>query len=145
MFAVVVFLFIGSLIAMYLVRSRSVLFSSGAKGDPFGEPGICIFNPFRDRGPERSAERFLETLKAGQYEQALAPLQVSDEQHQYLQRKEEQHPLESWTLKNRQDQINEVKLFFWHSRTDSDLQGQLWITVEKRNEQWQVTGYECIY
>ena len=142
---VMAIVFIGILIALYSMRSRSVLFSNGAKADTFGEPSISIFNPFRNRSPERSAEMFLEALKARQCDQVIALLPMDEEYRRYVCGKESEHPLDSWTLKNRLDELEKVKLFYWHWRTDSDTHDRLWITVEKRDEQWHVTNYECIY
>ena len=69
----------------------------------------------------------------------------NEEYRQYVCGKESEHPLDSWTLKNRPDEPEQVKLFYWHWRTDSDTHDRLWIAVEKRDEQWHVTNYECIY
>jgi hypothetical protein len=131
-------------LALYSARRRSVLFSGNSAGDPFGEPGIVLFNPFRDAAPEKCAEDFLGLIRSGRREEALQQLPFSSEYREYLSSKEEEHPLVSWRLKNRHDLPESVRLF-WHSRADSDIPGRLWITVVRRAGRWEVTDFECIY
>ena len=131
--------------ALYSARRRSVLFTANSAGDPFGEPGIVLFNPFRDSAPEESAERFLEHLRSGNREEAIQGLPFGSEYREYVSSKEEEHPLVSWRLKNRHDASEGVKLFFWHSRADTDIPGRLWITVVNHSGTWEVTDFECIY
>jgi hypothetical protein len=69
-FAVVIVL--GLAAYLYYQRSRSVLFRYVEAGNPVKEPAFAIFNPFRDRSSEESAEAFLEVIKAGQCEQAMS-------------------------------------------------------------------------
>lgn len=133
------------LVALYLMRSTSILYSSGASADPVGEPGFSIFNPFRDHSPERTAEAFLEGLRSGQCERVIAGLPVDQQYAQYICSKETEHHLTSWQLRNRHDEPGSVKMFYWHWRADADYHDRLWVIVEKHNEQWQVVNYECIY
>lgn len=133
------------LAALYLVRARSVLYSSGATADPVGEPGFSIFNPFRDRRPERTADAFLEALKLGECVRVMGALPIDEQYAQYLCSKETEHHLESWQLRNRHDEPGKVKLFYWHWRADGDYHDRLWVTVEKHAGQWQVVNYECTY
>lgn len=132
-------------LALYSARRRSVLFTANSEGDPFGEPGIVLFNPFRDSAPEQSAQVFLQLLRSGNRDEAFQALPFSADYREYVSSKEEEHPLVSWHLKNRHDLSEGVKLFFWHSRADSDIPGRLWITVVKHGETWEVSDFECIY
>ena len=45
--------------AVVLLGRRSVIFSWKERGTVSQVPVFSIFNPFRDRGPERSADEFL--------------------------------------------------------------------------------------
>jgi hypothetical protein len=101
-----------SSLALYSARRRAVLFSGNSAGDPFGEPGIVLFNPFRDTAPETCADYFLGLIRSGSREEALQQLPFSSEYREYLSSKEEEHPLVSWRLKNRHDLSEGVKLFF---------------------------------
>jgi hypothetical protein len=140
-----VFVVLVTCVALYSSRRRSVLFHANSEGDPFDEPGIVVFNPFRDSAPETCADDFLRLLRSDRREEALRKLPFSPEYREYLSSKEEEHPLVSWRLANRQDVLEGARLFFWHSRADSDIPGRLWITLAKQSDRWEVTDFECIY
>lgn len=130
---------------LYLMRSQSVLYRSSVLPDGTGEPSFLVLNPLRDRSPERSGEAFLESLRSGRCAETVGNL-LSEEQRRYVCAKESEHVLETWRLKNREDLTEKTKLFFWHWRKDYDgLHERLWITVQKVNDQWCVTDYECWY
>lgn len=139
-------LMLGIATYLYSVRSTPVLYRHILKGNPVKEPDFTIFNPFRDRSPERSAEAFLELMKASQCEQAMSVLPDTPEYRQEICEREKESPLMSWQLTNRNDEPQKVRMYYWVKRqTYSGYQGQLWITVEKGGEQWQVTRYESWY
>ena len=56
----------GGLLSLWLYANREtiVVWEFSEPGDPIKEPAAAIFNPFRDRGPELAAERFLGALAA---------------------------------------------------------------------------------
>lgn len=133
------------LISLYLMRARAILYSDDGSADPVGESSFSIFNPFRDHSPERTAEAFLEALRLGQCVQVIARLAIDQSDAQYICSKETEHPLRSWQLRNRHDEPEKVKMFYWHWRANPDYHDRLWVTVEKHSGQWQVVNYECIY
>jgi hypothetical protein len=131
---------------LYAVRSTSVLYAYVEAGSPTKEPAFSIFNPFRDRGPERSAEEFLELLKAGQCAQAMAALPVNPERRQDTCEREGSYPLASWSLGNRRDEPQKVIMYYRVKRENlNDIRGPVWVTVEKQGGRWHVTRYESIY
>jgi hypothetical protein len=131
---------------LYYTRSTSVLFRYVEAGNPTKEPVITVFNPFRDRKPESSAETFLAQLRAGECERTMAALSHTAQSIQDTCEREERYPLASWRLKNRTDETHKIKMYYQVGRKNyNSLQGQVWITVEKYGEQWQVTHYESIY
>lgn len=141
--AVVVVAVIGCL---YLMRSESVIYKFVEAGTPGGLPTISIFNPFRDRQPEKCAAAFLESMKAGQCEHLMAGLAVDMEYRQYICQQERTDALMAWNLKGREDSPRKVKLYYLVGRRHyANAEGQLWVTVEERDSQWQVTNYECWY
>ncbi len=143
-FAVV--LVLGLTAYLYYQRSRSVLYRYVEAGNPVQEPAFAIFNPFRDRSPEHSAEAFLEVIKAGQCERAMSALPNMPEYRQDICEREKGSPLMSWRLKNRTDEPQKVRMYYRVNRkTDDGYQGQLWVTLEKQSEEWQVKQYECFY
>lgn len=140
-FAVVLLLALAAY--LYNQRSRSVLYRYVEAGDPIKEPAFAIFNPFRDQGPERGAETFLEVIKAGQCEQALSLL---PKHNQETCEREKESPLMAWRLSNRTDQPERVRMYYRVNReTYEGYQGQLWVTLEKHGEDWKVVQYECFY
>jgi hypothetical protein len=107
---------------------------------------VSIFNPFRDRNPERCAEAFLELMKLGRCEQAIAELAIGTEYRQYICEQERNNILTAWSLKDREDNPPKVKMRYLVKRQKyGDTEGQLWVTVEQCGSQWQVTNYECWY
>jgi hypothetical protein len=139
-------LLLGVAAYLYYQRSKSVLYRYVEAGNPVKEPAFTIFNPFRDRSPEHSAEAFLEIIKAGQCERAMLALPDSSEHRQEICEREKESPLTSWLLKNRTDEPQNVRMYYTVNRKMYDgYQGQLWVTLEKQGEQWQVKKYECFY
>ncbi len=139
-------LVIGVVAYSYSVRSMSVLYRFNEKGNPLKEPAFAIFNPFRDRAPESHAEAFLNLLKEGKCEEATAVLSFTPEYRQELCGREANSPLLAWKLTNRTDNSDTTRMYYRARRKNYDgYQGQLWVTVEKRGNDWQVTKYECFY
>jgi hypothetical protein len=131
---------------LYYARATPVLFRYVEAGNPTKEPAVAVFNPFRDREPESSAETFLAQLKAGECERTMAALSRTAQSIQETCDREGRYPLTAWRLKNRTDEPHRVRMYYQVGRNNSNnLQGQVWITVEKDGEQWQVTRYESIY
>ena len=130
---------------LYVIRSRSVLYRFVESGDPAHEPGFSIFNPFRDRVPEKCGESFLRLMQAGKCEDAVSSMPVEGEHRLYICEKEREHPLMSWRLKNRTDQAAIVRMFYWHWSIAAKRHGRLWVTVAKTDEGWRVVDYERHY
>jgi len=132
---------------LFYQRSRPVLFRYSETGDPVKEPAFAIFNPFRDRAPEHGAEAFLDSMKAGQCEMAMSSVSGSSiERIRETCEREKNSPLVGWQLANRNDQSDNVRLYYRVNRPSYDgYRGQLWITVQKTAGDWKVVKYECIY
>ena len=130
----------------YSKRSQPVLFSYVEKGDPVREPVFAIFNPFRDRSPERSAEGFLENIKAGQCDCELAGIVNSPEHNQEVCKREKQSPLSGWRMMNRTDQDDTIRMYYEVRRKTYDgIHGQLWVSLARQGADWKVTRYDCSY
>lgn len=130
---------------LFLIRSRSVLYRGDTRANPIGEPEFTIFNPFRDRQPEQVAETFLNALGSGSCLQAVSALPIDAAYREYICDKEKEYPLASWQIKNRTDEPNRVKLFYWCQYRGFEGQGRLWVTIDKAGERWVVTEYERYY
>lgn len=146
MLAFAVALVLGTAAYLYYARATPVLYSYVEAGDPTKEPAFTIFNPFRDRKPESNAETFLAQLKAGECKRTMTALSHTAQFNQDTCEREAQYPLASWRLKNRTDEPHKSKMYYQVERKNyNGLRGQVWITVEKHGERWQVTSYEGIY
>ena len=139
-------LLIGIMAYLYLARANPAVYRHTMKGNPVKEPEFTIFNPFRDRLPERAAEAFLEKLKEGRCREAYdVPLLTRDYKEEVCE-KESKSPLVAWRLENRSDDGANVRMYYLaHRKTYQGYQGQLWITVANRGGQWQVVNYQCFY
>lgn len=130
----------------FLMRSQPVIFSYAEVGSMTKEPVFSIFNPLRDREPERSAEQFLQRLQSGRCEAAISKVDGSFEYKQVTCDRERVYRLKSWQLKNRTDESQSVRLYYEVMRqTYHGLTGQVWITVEKKPDAWHVTRYDRAY
>lgn len=137
---------VGMAAYLYSERAKPVLYAYYYAGDPLREPAFTIFNPFRDRGPERGAEAFLEMLRAGRCEQAVAGLAVTDEYRQDTCEREKKYPLVSWRLMNRTEMPQGVKMYYHVWRDNHrDGYGSMWVTVGERGGRWEATDLDRFY
>ncbi len=98
------FLFIvllSALTLLFVFRRHSVVFSLHDDGDHLGEPAFVILNPFRDRDPERRAERFMTELSTYKCMDDITPLR--QEYAVSICREEHEHPAKRLRLANRRD------------------------------------------
>ncbi|MEW5980680.1 MAG: hypothetical protein AB1898_33340 [Acidobacteriota bacterium] len=134
---------------LYVTRSKPVLFTSAdsTKASLERDPLFSIFNPFRDRAPERSAESFLQLISSGRCEQALAPLAMKPDSRRYHCQMEKEDPLKSWRLADRKEQSSTgAQLFFRVARKNyADYAGKVWVNVQRRDDRWHVIDYSAIY
>jgi hypothetical protein len=139
-------LMLGIVVYLFVMHSHSVLYRYFEAGNPTKEPAFVIFNPFRGRQPERSAESFLRRLKDGDCQRAMSELSHQLQYQQETCEHEKTNPLTSWRLRNRTDEPQSVRMYYLVERKNyNGLEGQIWITVEKHGEQWQVTRYDRSY
>jgi len=139
-------LMLGIVAYLFVMQSGPVLYRYFEAGSPTREPAFTIFNPFRDRHPERSAEDFLQRLKDGDCQSPMAGLAHGLQYQQDTCEHEKTNALTSWQLRNRTDEPERVRMYYQVGRQKHpDLKGQVWVTVEKRGDQWQVTRYDRSY
>ena len=140
-------LMVGITAHLYASRSNPVLYRYLLQGDPVGEPEFAIFNPFRDRSPERTAEAFLEHLRAGNCAEVITGLNNTPDYNQEICGRESNYPLVAWRLENRTGDAARVRMYYEVQRKTyrPAFQGQLWVTVERRGGNWQVSQYESWY
>ena len=134
------------LACLIALRSRPVLYRYYETGNPIHEPAIAIFNPLRDREPERLAEEFLKGLRTGACSNLMRELSASAEFQQQTCEHESSNRIISRKLRNRTDEPSKVKLYFSASHeTQLDLASQLWVTLELNGTSWRVIRYDRYY
>jgi hypothetical protein len=125
-------------------RSRPVLYELRDEGDPLQEPIVSLFNPFRDRAPERPAVEVLSALQHGNYARAFADTRLPAEVVAGVVGLEKQRPLRGWSLRGRSALPAGASLFFQTDR-EGVAESRLWITVERAAGRWRVTHFEALY
>lgn len=129
----------------FAARSRPVLFQVFAQthcacGEYFEEvTGWTVFNPFRDRSPERSAAQFLDELKDGK-------CTVDD---QLCRHALDEHRISEWRLENRHDRNGRVELYYRLTKPGAPpklrLTGQGRVDVSRKQNQWTVSFYSSYF
>jgi hypothetical protein len=106
-----------------------------------------IFNPMRNRQPERVAAAVLGLLKDGKCEEVVSDTPIDQEYREYICGKEQMHPLTDWTLVDRTDSSEGSLLHYKAYRADypPELYGNIWINVVKQGDSWKLTRYEAWY
>jgi hypothetical protein len=138
----------------YRVRREAVLLhmladADCACGDYHEEvTGLVILNPFRDQAPERAALSFFERLRKGQC-QTTPPDVVLDAQ--LCRYALDGHRVSNWKLMNRQDQDQNVVLYYKLTKLGAEnephrnLTGEGAVGVTKIGGTWTVTGYSSYF
>jgi hypothetical protein len=110
--------------------------------DP-GDGLLVIFNPFRNRAPERYAEQFLERLKEGKCLELKA---IAEQNYEYICTKESEHKLLNWKLVDIKKESRKLILFYRALRVGyKGYDGNTWLNVEQQGDGWEVTSFEAWY
>ena len=136
---------------IWLANQPSVLARSETKDPLSGYPTKVELNPLRDRAPERSAEKVIRDMRDGHCREQLAGW-LKDYRRQYatfICDSEQQHPLVSWKLFDREEDPPLVMLHYRARRKDSassePYTEDLWVTTQNRGGAWEVTKYGAYY
>ena len=107
----------------------------------------CIMNPFRDRSPERVAERYLSELRAGRTAVLTDLLTSSNREH--IINAERKWPVESWRVGGRRDTRAGSELMYWVTRgngySSRGDEEEVSFQVIGFGRQAQVVGFNAIY
>jgi hypothetical protein len=93
----------GTLLCLYIVVLRPPVLVNLHLGSMVHDPGITIFNPIRDRGPEIAAALFLDLLSSRQCQLAISGLAIRERDLESLCEIEGKYPLTRWRLTDRDD------------------------------------------
>jgi hypothetical protein len=148
---VVLLLGVGDL--LWLDRQPPVLSRSEEHDPVSGYPLKVTFNPMRDRSPERVATAAVEAIRQGRCREQLASW-FRDYRRPYAQficRAEQQHPLASYQLFDREERPPLVILHYKTVRRNSGAEydtytEDLFITTQADDSgNWTVTKYGALY
>lgn len=129
----------------FLRRTRSVLYRFTEIGTVGGGPHFIIFNPFRDKIPENEAEKFLMLFRKD-CETATLHLKFPATQYTGLCEKEVSYEEVKWTLSDREDNEQYVKLHYHVKRdTYNDYDGKIWVDVKRIDDEWKVENVAAVY
>jgi hypothetical protein len=100
-------------------------------------------NPFRDRGPEKACERYLQALVEGRYEE-IGPLVDASYREGFL-RDEAEHPILSYRLGDRRGSGDLVEVMYEVERGNGGGPAQVAFTVLKIKGEWAPMAYTTVY
>jgi hypothetical protein len=137
-------LIVGSVILLYLTRSRPVLMRI-PPDDTIRPRYYCVLNPFRNKAPEQLAEQHLNKLREGKVE-VIAPFL---DERTYILEKEKQWPIQSWRIGDRQDTADRVKIMYWVKRdngyANEGYEDSVFFWMNCSGENCQVKTYAAVY
>jgi hypothetical protein len=100
-------------------------------------------NPFRDREPEKVAERYLEALKNGDYD-AIAPLIDASYRDGFVQ-DEAEHPILAYRLGDRRGSGDMVEVMYEVERGNGGESDQVAFTLLKVDGEWTALSLTTVY
>ena len=104
-------------------------------------------NPFRDRSPERAAERYLRSLRDG-HVGAIAPLVAIEHRNDVLEA-ERKWPLLKWRIGARKETPAGSELMYWVERgngySDSYLMEEVRFRLVRFRDGLRVVSYSAVY
>jgi len=105
--------------------------------------GFTVWNPLRNRAPERSADRFLEDMRNGKVS-AVAEPQLSAE---FLSGKVPHTPILRWELKDRENHGDLVFLYYKYFITTqpSEDGGEGMIEIKLENGTWKADRFDVVW
>ncbi|HLX74268.1 MAG TPA: hypothetical protein VKR26_05995 [Terriglobales bacterium] len=134
---------------IWLSNQPPILSRSQEKDSLSGYPLRVRFNPIRDRAPEKPGDEMVYAMQEGKCHDQLADW-FKDYRRQYAEficKSEEQHPLVSWTLFDREDDPPLVILHYHVTRRDGSntYPEDLWVTTMQKDGRWVATKYGALY
>jgi hypothetical protein len=106
--------------------------------------GWSVFNPFRDRSPEASADTFLEDLRQGRPLTVAPDFGPADWLHIV------HNPVAfEWRLRHRRDQPHRVSLYYQFTRLDGKpyqrWSGEGTVAVVEMNGNWKTQTFDVVW
>jgi hypothetical protein len=101
---------------------------------------VVLWNPLRDRAPEKAADQVLLTIQSGGCETVVAAQQICE--------RESHFKIVSWSLTGVDSDGDSVGYRFWVKRTSKGLDGadgSVWMTVRREGVAWKVSDVGAVY
>lgn len=105
-------------------------------------PAFVVFNPFRDRTPEKVAENFMQQLPTAHCMELVSPMRGGYAEH--ICSKEQQFVSKDFRLTNRKDAGNSVELSFEVNRVNSPASISS-LTMQQVDRAWKGVDYQPVY
>ena len=129
-----------------------VLSRSEEKDTLSGIPLSIAMNPLRDRTSEKIANKYLDAMRDGHCEDALADWEKDYHKKyaRFICDSEAQHPLLSWKIAEWEDAPPLRILHYRGKRSNGPSQTGTYselfsVTLEDKDGQWVVTKYDAMY
>src|SRR5260221_965371 len=117
-------------------------------GDVRDSHGMQILNPFRDKSAERAVTKFMEQLKNGNCRSSPTAMGSNAKPVQTICEREQELPLQSWTLEAQGVDGSRVMLRYRVTRVRGEkrIEDPSWFWVTNESDRvWKVSGYEPWY
>jgi hypothetical protein len=107
---------------------------------------LVVWNPFRNKEPERFGAEYLAAIQSQQCRETMAKLDVSSQEKGQACDKQERRPLVgSCPMVDRRDAGDFVWLLFHCSeQAHQDVLAEVGLSLRKRGNVWVLEGYERI-
>jgi hypothetical protein len=127
---------------LFVFRRHTVLFTLHEAGDVNEEPAFIVFNPFRDRNPESTAEHFMRLLSSEQCLGLVSP--IRGEYAGNICEREQKFISTQFRLTSRKDTGDSVDVSFEVKRQNSPASVSR-LTIRRVNQVWKVIDYQPVY
>ena len=126
------------------VPERSVLLDINPDPGMVRPRNYCVMNPFRDRAPERIAERFLSSLRKGD----LSVLAIVDDPDRRLHctQRETEYPVQQWRVGTRNDKPDGTELMYWVERGGGyGGEEEVHFAIVGKGDEAKVIAFSAVY
>jgi hypothetical protein len=132
-------------VLILLTRNRPVLYAYRESGSLHNDPLFVILNPFRNRAPERVAQRFMSQLNTNLCNSLVQPIRPN--YTEMICFEEKKYPVLKFHLANRQDLKNNTKLLYRIERSGlrRNIMTNSILELHKDDSEWRVTDFQPIY
>ena len=105
--------------------------------------GFTVWNPLRNRAPERTADHFLEDMRSGRVSAFGGPQLSAD----FLSGKVPHTPILRWELEDRENHGDSVFLYykFHYVAQPSDDGGEGMMEIKLESGSWKADQFEAVW